>query len=135
MVATQWEQNSSLKLSTVFKLRGVPQKGMSKVSDSVIRLKFLLGGTEMAQQVKVFAAQPGDGLSVTPPTRVMQGEKELTQPASDLHPTALPHPPEVHTSKSKWNKLFLVARREDCILDILTTTSEIAFTEQKQHTK
>lgn len=71
MVAIQWEQNFSLKLSMFFKLRGVPQKDLSKVTDSVIRLKFLLGGTEMAQQVKVFAAQLEDGLSVT---QILKGD-------------------------------------------------------------
>lgn len=75
VVATQWEQSSSLKLSTFFKSRGVAYKDLSKVTDPVMRLKFLLGATEMAQQVKVFTAQPDDGLSGTPSTRVMEGEK------------------------------------------------------------
>lgn len=57
----------------------------------------------MAHQVKVFTAQPDDGLSGTPSTRVMEGEKQRTQLASDLHSTALPHPPEAHTSQSGIN--------------------------------
>lgn len=133
VVTTQWEQNSSLKLSTFFKLRDVPWKDLSKVTDSVIRLNFLLGATETAQQVKVFAAQPDDGLSVTP-FNSRDARRETVNTSWPLTYTPLPFPTlQKHTqSGSKWNKLFLVARREDCILDILTTTSEIAFTEHKQ---